>query len=208
MATNVFLATSDVKNYLNISSTITTYDDDIAVFIPIVLHDIVAYTNNNYLDPYHYAQSFEVVFASTGTITLESDSTSDWNKLVQSGETVYVHNAWFNNDKFFSIGSISSSFVLVVNETPVSESSSDFLDIRKRSNWVTISRCYFPEDIKYTGAQMVWYKLRNSTNIQGDNITSESLGDYSHSFRDSGKAGFRGYPQATLDTLKRVMPIW
>ena len=202
---SVLLNTTDVKAFLNLSTSSTTYDTAIALYIPVILDDIVAYTRNKFFESNHWVDNTGFVVSSSNvTITLPSDSTSNWEKELQADDTIYLNGFWFN-DGYYSVSSLTTS-VITTNEALIDESSTDYA-IRS-----IVHRCKFPDYVKAIGARMIWFKIGNSTNVQGGDITSESYGGYSRTYSGVGSAegtgSFGGYPSNILSGLKRVAKLW
>jgi hypothetical protein len=191
----MLMTTTECKSLLNITSTV--YDSLIETYIPFVWKDIVRYTNNNYIQ--RKISSYQFVFSTSKTITIENTSTYDFTKEFLPGDTILVNRSYLN-DNFYTV-STRSTHVLTVNEPINAENSTDY----QITSY--IYRCSIPDEVKLIASKMVWFNISNSTNFNGS-IASESYGNYSASYRDSGNSGSGIYPQALLSGLKRVTKIW
>ncbi len=196
----MIVTTTECKTLLNITSTI--YDTLIASYLSTVESDIFQYTGHRWHDAYHWLYDDGIVFSSTAkTITLSSDSTSSFLSEYFAGDTIDIVNSYHNN-RTFSIASITSSHILVVNETAIKNESSTNYDLS-----TYIYRCNFPDYLKMIASKMIWYLCQNTTTVTGD-IASESLGSYSVSYRDNGMSQYGTYPNALISGLKRKVGTW
>ena len=202
-STNVFMSSTEVKSYLGLSTASTTYDTDISIYTPIVWEDIKAITNNKFEEAYHWFQDDELVISSSNkTITIDTASTNDFNRLVQVGDTIQVSKTWFN-DGSYSVASFTTH-VLTVNESLIDENSTDYQ--------ITsfIFRVDVPNWVKAVGAKMIWYSLNNKTNVSGKDVKSERYGDYSVTYGTGDKASvgsYGGYPRSLINSLAKVRKV-
>lgn len=191
----MLMTTAECKSLLNI--TTTTYDSLIDTYIPFVWKDITRYTNNNYVQ--RKLSSYQLVFSTNKTITIEATSTYDFTKEFLAGDTILIDNSYLN-DNFYTL-STRSTHVLTVNESINAENSTDY----QITSY--IYRCSIPDEVKLIASKMVLFNIQNTTTVDGG-IASESYGGYSVSYRDNGNPQFGLYPQALLSGLKRVTKIW
>jgi hypothetical protein len=197
----MLLTSTEVKAILGLSTSVNTYDRQIDYYIPIVAEDIAEITNHRFHEAYHWVEDDGLTITSSNdTITLDSDSTYSFFKEFSIGDTIDICGSYFN-DGYYTISSITSSFILIVSEPLKAENSTDY-DIL-----TYIHKCKYNNSIKAIAAKMIWYKIQNSTNVYGE-IASESLGAYSVTYKDSGVASFNGYPNSLISGLKRVGRAW
>ena len=197
----MLMTTSEVYSLLGLSTSVTTYYDNIEMYIPFVLWDICEISNHKYHDAYHWLWNDHMNFSSSNqTITLGTNSTYSFYNEFTEGETIDVISS-YNNNGFYTIDTISSSHIMKVSESLINENSTDYAIV------TYIYRCLFNQNVKRIAAKMIWYNVQNMQMTQGD-IASESLGSYSVSYnrRDAGGIGL--YPASLISGLKKRVGIW
>lgn len=193
----MILTSTEVKAYLNISTAVTTYDSLIDYYIPVVTDEIAEIAGHRYRDSYHWVwNDYLVITSSDKTFTLGSASTYSFLQEFSTADTFDLIGS-YNNDNYYTISSITSSHVLTVSESVISENSTTY-DIKPY-----IYRCKWDRDVKKIASKMIWWNIQNTTTIQGD-IASESLGSYSVSYRTNANGrSFGGYPFNLIAGIKK-----
>jgi len=195
----MLLSTTECYAILGLSTSVDYPLID--VYIPFVLDDIVQIANHRFHDAYHWLKDDGLYFSSTGkTITLDSDSTYSYYNEYSTGDTIDVMRSYLNNG-FYTVSSITSSHILVVEESLINEYSTTY-DIES-----IIYRCDFLSNIKRIAARMIWWNIQNTTATQGD-IASESYGARSVSYQNSGRGSYGLYPTSLISGISRKAGSW
>jgi len=192
----MILTSTEVKAYLNISTSVTTYDTLINYYIPVVTDEIADISNHRYRDAYHWVwNDYLVITSSNKTFTLGDASTFSFLQEFSTGDTFDLIGS-YNNDGYYTIATISSSHILTVDESIISENSTTYA-IKPY-----MYRCKWTNDVKKIASKMIWWNVQNTTSVNGD-ITSESLGSYSVSYARGNTAISYGlYPSNLISGLK------
>jgi hypothetical protein len=194
----MILASSEVKAFMNVSTSSTSYDDLISLYIPVVANQIAEISNHWYHDQKRRVSQYNLLFSSNKTITIGSGSTVDWTIKFQPGDTIHIVNAYWNQNNGFKTVSTRTTSILTLEESISTENSTDF-------NLTTeIHGCYFPDSIKKIAAGMIWFNVNNPDTLEGDK-GSEGYGGYSVSWKDTGKEGYGTYPRSLISGLKKVV---
>jgi len=192
MSTSVLTNKTEVKSFLNITST--TYDTQIDALIPIVLEDINLYCKNYFIKSTAYFWDNGWTLSTASEIT-NSDTGDIFTEQFIDGDTIIIRGSKWNDD-YYTIASVESTKI-TVNESLNAESTD--------SN-ITIFRVDFFKDLPYICSNMIGYNLfaRNQAGNKG--VTSESIGDYSVSYgTGSGNvaAGSNAYPRSVISGLNK-----
>lgn len=166
--------------------TDTTYDSRITTLLPMVEGEIIEYCNNTFLDS-------DITFGGECTITAVAgvykivcaDGGMDDVGFAVS-DTVYLSGSK-RNDGYLTISAIADGEVTIA-EPLVAESTAVAVDL-------TLAR--FPVALTVYLARMIGYQIKHAEDA---GITSESIGKYSYSRKDSG-GGDSGYPAEILKGL-------
>jgi hypothetical protein len=195
----MMMTTTEVYTLLGLSTSVNTYANSITAQIPYVFSDIVEIVNHRYHDAYHWIWNDYMIFSSSNkTITLGNNSTYNFLTEFSTGETIDVISS-YNNNGFYTINSITSSHIIVVDESLINENSTDY------AIQTYIYRCFIPDNVKRIASKMIWYNVKNSDSFQ--QIASESLGSYSVSYVNSGKNNGL-YPESLISGLKKKAGSW
>ena len=175
---------AETKELLNI--TVTTYDDDFNVLIPIVQDRVVRLTNNEFRTRLKLADTF--TFSGT-TVTANNGNFA--TEGFDDDDDVLIEGAYRNNG-YYVVSSISTSVMTIstgalCSRTPVAELSGATIIL-------TVVR--WEQAIKPVIANMVWFDYKIRPTLKG--IRSESLGPYSVSYASGGEFG---YPDDIINGL-------
>lgn len=189
MSTNVLVATSNVKLYTGITST--GYDNLIENYVPMILDDIVNYTQNSFVNSTMYWYDDQITFTSNA---IERNNTSvDLSYFWRQGNVIRVLGSIFN-DGFYSVSSAVTSSSLGLNEILTTESS-------YTGKLIKLFRVDYPNDIPLIAARMIKHLILT---LDNPNITSESLGDHSISY---ATVGSNSYPVSIIKGLDKYRKI-
>ena len=189
------MTTAEVKAILGI--TASTYDTQIATFIPYVEKDIIDYLNNGFQDGYVYRQSgSEFAFApDTSTGDYITDGDSDFlNRGFLAGMDIVIEGGYSNTGKYTIASVTANKIVLTDKGTLIAQDMGDTNDDNQIGN-VKISRVKWPIALKIPAAKMVWNLIDDPT---PSDAKSESLDDYSITY-----AGSNAYPTKIVNMLDK-----
>jgi hypothetical protein len=194
------MTTAEVKSVLRITDT--TYDTDIAFFLPLVEDDLVEYLSNSILDGYVYretASDFAFVRGDSDTHDYITDKSSEFvEKGFLAGMDIAIEGG-FSNVGLYTIDSAAAGkLVLSEFEELVSQDQDDTSDDNYIGS-VRISRVKWPKAIKLAAAKMVWALIEDA---KPSSAKSESLDDYSITY-----IGSHAYPDRVvrlLDNFRKV----
>ena len=190
------MTTAEVKSVLGI--TASTYDSQIAFFLPIVEDDLIAYLNNTFSDGYVYRESasaFAFIRGDSDTADHITDTEAEFlEKGFLSGMDIIVQGGGAN----VGLHSISSASTgkLLLSETGVliAQDQDDTSDDNYIGS-VLISRVKWPNALKLPAAKMIWSLIDNG---KVDDVKSEKLDDYSITY-----VGGNAYPTAITEMLQK-----
>jgi len=189
MSTNCLVATSNVKLYTGITST--GYDSLIESYVPMILDDIVNYTQNSFVNSTMYWYDDQITFTSNA---IERNNTSvDLSYYWRQGNIVRVLGSIFN-DGFYSVSSAVTSSSLGLNEILTTESSGN-------GKLIKLFKVQYPNDIPLIASRMIKHL---TLTLDNPNITSESLGDHSISYT---AVGSNSYPESIIKGLDKYRKI-
>lgn len=182
---------TEIKTLLDIS--VSTYDNKIKLNMPIVEQFICNFCKNNFVDysntvpsyPRVYIQSDEISFVNS-TNSLDSSTLDLSSYKLAVGDNLRVYGSYHNN-KVFTISSISSTSIVFEDVNTVKDE--DY------SEFITLARIIYPEDLKKVYAFMINYNL-NKDNLKG--LKSETILGYSYTLSDNNKSG---YPDSAISEL-------
>jgi hypothetical protein len=178
------ISTTEVKNYLNISST--TYDTLIGLYLEPCLYDVFDYTNNYFENNAVRLISGQYTFSTTGTIVVDGTNFSTYS--FQSGDDIRV-KASKRNDGIYIAGTVSSATVTISTEyvygTTLKEETEEAT--------IEIVKMDFPASLKMTVSQMIKFRIDHITGTP----QSENLGDYGVTY------GGIDYPKSITDSLNK-----
>jgi hypothetical protein len=195
------MTTAEVKSILGI--TASTYDTQIAFFIPLVEDDLIDYLNNTFSDGYVYRESasaFTFVRGDSDTadyITdteaefLEKGFLSDMDIIIQGGgANVGLHTvSSASTDKL-----LLSEYGILINQEQGDTKDDNYIGS------VLITRVKWPNALKMPAAQMIWHLIDDA---KASNVQSEKLDDYSVTYKAVAMAGSNAYPVEILDRLNK-----
>jgi len=190
------MTTAEVKSVLRITGS--TYDTDIAFFLPYVEDDIVAYLGHAFQDGYVYRESGNALAFTRGdsdthdTITDEDEDFLTYG--FAAGQDIVIEGG-FSNVGLFNIQTAAAG-TLTLSEYGelIAQDQNDTSDDHTIGT-VRISRVNWPKSIKLVAAKMVWYLIDKA---KEDDVQSESLDDYSVTY-----AGLNAYPTRILKMLDK-----
>lgn len=187
------IATVDeIKSILGITDA--AYDARIGVFMPLVQDDIIEITNNDFASKFLNHTSASTYFEETDSkIKNASDVFTSEPDLSDSKNIVVSYS--LKNSKHFTITSVGDNEI-VVDEAVIDESNDDGYN-------VTIRTVIFPEGLKATYANLIWFKINNTgvNAVNSGNISSKKLNDFSVSY-DTEKY-YKGYLKSDLEALNK-----
>jgi hypothetical protein len=190
------MTTAEVKSVLGI--TASTYDTQIAFFLPLVEEDLIAYLNNSFSDGYVYTESasaFTFVRGDSDTADYIGDTEAEFKeKGFLSGMDIIVQGGGAN----VGLHSISSASTgrLLLSETGIliNQDQDDTTDDNYIGS-ILISRVKWPIALKLPAAKMIWSLIDNG---KVDDVKSEKIDDYSITY-----IGGNAYPSAITDMLEK-----
>jgi hypothetical protein len=195
------MTATEVKRILGITDS--TYNIQIAFFLPVVEEDLIEYLNNAFSDGYVYRESgsaLEFVQGDSDTADYITDTEAKFlEKGFLAGMDITVQGGGAN----VGLHSISSASTgrLLLSETGIliNQDQDDTSDDNYIGN-ILISRVKWPNALKLPAAQMIWYLIDDS---KASNVQSEKLDDYSVTYKALAVAGSNAYPVEILDRLKK-----
>jgi len=195
------MTTEEVKSILGLTDS--TYDTQIAYFIPFVENDLVDYLNNCFPDGYVYRESgsdLEFVRGDSDTKDYISDTAAEFLvKGFADGMDITVNNSGAN-DGLFHIDSASTGKLSLIEYGVLIDQDLDDTADNNYTGTVLISRVKWPKAIKLPAAKMVWYLIDEA---KVSNVQSERLDDYSVTYGSLIYAGSNAYPKTIIDMLDK-----
>jgi hypothetical protein len=190
------MTTAEVKNVLGITSS--TYDTQIAFFLPLVEDDLIDYLNNTFSDGYVYRESgsaFEFVRGDSDTADYIGDTEAEFvEKGFLSGMDIIVQGGGAN----VGLHTISSASTgrLLLSETGVliAQDQDDTKDDNSIGS-ILITRVKWPNALKLPAAKMVWSLIDEA---KVNDAKSEKLDDYSITY-----VGSNAYPTKIIHMLDK-----
>jgi hypothetical protein len=190
------MTTAEVKSVLGI--TASTYDTQIAFFLPIVEDDLLDYLNTTFSDGYIYKESgsaFKFIRGDSDTADYIGDTEAEFTKKgFLSGMDIMIQGGGAN----VGLHTISSASTgrLLLSETGIliDQTQNDTKDDNDIGN-ILISRVKWPNAIKLPAAKMIWSLIDKG---KVDDVKSEKLDDYSITY-----IGGNAYPAAITDMLQK-----
>ncbi len=190
ISTNCLIATSNVKLYTGITST--GYDNLIESYVPLILDDIVNYTQNSFVQSTQYYYDDQISFSTNNNAITRNNTAVELDRFWMAGSVVRVLGSYFN-DGFYSCSTVASSYIYL-NETINTESSST-------GKLIQLFRVDYPKDIPLIAARMIKHMILT---LDNPNVTSESLGDHSISY---ATVGSNSYPVSIIKGLDKYRKI-
>jgi len=190
------MTTAEVKSVLGI--TASTYDTQIAFFLPIVEDDLLSYLNNTFSDGYVYKESvsaFAFIRGDSDTADHITDTEAEFiEKGFLSGMDIVVQGGGANVG-LHTISSASTDRLLLSGTgILIDQDQGDTKDDNYIGS-VLISRVKWPNSLKLPAAKMVWSLIDNA---KVSDIKSEKLDDYSVTY-----IGGNAYPTAIMNMLQK-----
>lgn len=175
----MLLTPTQISAYTSISGAVTQ------LHIDTVVRNINLITNNFFVSDMCFESFATFAGGSGGTITIVSNSWTDWG--FANGDVIYVY-ASHRNDGYKDVSTVSTSVMtLMTTSTAIAELS---------GRNIYFSVVQFPEELKGIAANMIAYDVDDRDAVAA-NVTSHSLGPFSESFggaNQSGDANPFGYP--------------
>ena len=188
------MTTAEVKSILGI--TASTYDTQIAYFIPLVEDDIMQYLNNTFADGYVYRESIsdlEFVRGDSDTTDYITDTSAEFLvKGFLSGMDIVVDGGYANVG-LYNVSSASTGKLKLTEYGVLVNQDQDDTEDDNAIGTIRISRVKWPIALKLPAAKMIWYLIDDA---KPNDAVSESLDNYSISY-----AGSNAYPTRILRML-------
>ena len=187
------MTTAEVKSILGITDS--TYDTQIAFFIPYVEKDLIDYLNNGFQDKYVSRESAsEFAFIpDTSTGDYITDGDSDFlNRGFTAGMDIAIEGGYSNVGKYTIASVTAGQMVLTDKGILIAQDMGDTKDDNQIGS-VLISRIKWPDALKLPAAKMVWSLIDDA---RPSDAISEKLDDYSITY-----AGSNAYPTKIINML-------
>lgn len=197
------MTTAEVKSILGI--TASTYDSQIATFIPFVEDDLLAYLNNTFPDGYVFRQSgsdLSFVRGDSDTTDFIGDTGAEFiEKGFLDGMDIHVKTQHGSaNDGLYNISSATTGKLKLTEfGILIDQDQNDTKDDHAIGS-ILVSRVNWPNAIKLPAAKMVWSLIDNA---KVSNVQSEKLDDYSVTYGSLTFAGSNAYPKTIIDMLNK-----
>lgn len=187
------MTTAEVKAILGI--TASTYDTQIATFIPFVEDDLIDYLNNSFPDGYVFRESGSALAFVRDTSTADFITDTD-AEFVEKGflddMDIFVQGGGANEGLYNVTAASTGTLILGTIGILIDQDQDDTSDDNAIGN-IRISRVNWPNALKLPAAKMVWYLIDNA---RPNDAISERLDDYAITY-----AGGHAYPTRVLDSL-------
>jgi len=196
----MLMTTAEVKSILGI--TAATYDTQIAYFIPFVGRDIISYLNNDFFDGYVYKESSSVFNVQPDTSTGDYITNTDSDFVVKgflAGQDIALRDGGANIGAYTVLSADANKIVITDKGVLIAQEQGTTADVNGIGS-IMVSRIKWPPEIKLPVSQMVWYLIDSAT---ASNVQSESLDDYSVTYKALSVAGSNSYPTEILDRLNK-----
>jgi ATP-dependent helicase/DNAse subunit B len=190
---------AEIKILLGLSDT--TKDALITANMPLVENAIISYCKNDFIEynqltpgmPRIFIQTDNIRFVS-GTNSIDRTDTSiDLSSYkLAVGDNLKIYDSYHNN-KVFTIKTITADSIIFESVNTVKAEDN--------SEWVTIARVVYPEELKRVYSMMINYNL-NKSNLSG--LESESILGYSYKISPSN---IYGYPDSFMSELSPYRKI-
>lgn len=188
------VSTTEVKTFLGIASTDTTYDTLIGAYLPIALQEFFDYTNNFFDNNAVRLVTSNITASSSGlTLVVTGTNFSTWSFV--SGDEIRVRNSK-RNDGFYTAATVSSATMTMTSSSDSVATYTLKNESELESQWI-INKIDVPMSVKPLIASMIKYKIDYPTGTP----RSFSLGDYSES--NSGV----GYPDSIIAGMNKYRMI-
>lgn len=190
------MTTAEVKSILGISAS--TYDTQIAFFLPIVEEDLIDYLNNTFSDGYVYRESgtaLEFVRGDSDTADHITDTDAEFTeKGFLSGMDIIVQGGGANVG-LHTVSSASTGRLLLSEYGILINQDQDDTTDDNHIGSILISRVKWPIALKLPAAKMIWSLIDNA---KIDDVKSEKIDDYAITY-----IGGNAYPTAITDMLQK-----
>lgn len=183
----MIISTTEVKTYLQIASTDTTYDDLISAYIEPCLYDVFDYTQNYFENNAVRLVTSQFTFSTDATIVVEGTNFSTYS--FQSGDEIRIKDSK-RNDGLYNAGTVSSATITISTGYAYGTT----LKSETEEAITTIVKMDVPVSLKPIIASMIKYRIDNYIGRP----KSERLGDYSVTYGDSGE-----YPDSITKSLDK-----
>jgi ATP-dependent helicase/DNAse subunit B len=190
---------AEIKVLLGLSDT--TKDALITANMPLVENAIISYCKNDFVEynqltpgmPRVFIQTDNIRFVSGTNSVDRTDTSIDLSSYkLAVGDNLKIYDSYHNN-KVFTIKTITADSIVFESVNTVKAEDN--------SEWVTIARVVYPEEIKRVYSMMINYNL-NKSNLSG--LESESILGYSYKISPSN---IYGYPDAFMGELSPYRKI-
>lgn len=191
------LTVAECKSLLGLEDN--TYNERIAIMLPLVEQDIAEYCNNWFADTAIYRASgseFDFVRGSTMTSSTQADyildAADDFSTAgFRSGMDVVVLGG--SNQGYYRLAAVSTDRLTLTSTGEIEDQSQTTYYIWPGK--MAIARANWPKSLKPVAAKMVWHLVDEPR--KGD-VKSESVDDYSVTF-----AGSNAYPERVIKGLSK-----
>lgn len=189
----------EVKRFVRISESDSSYDALIAEYLPIIEDDICEYLNNYFEDRaifVDHGAGLAFVRGNTLTSVASADYVTDDNDDFSTagfaaGMDVVIVGG--SNSGIYTVASVSSGTLTMTSTGEFVAQDQDLF--YKTPGRIRIARMRWPDALKPTAAQMIWYQIENS---KPNDAISEKVDDYSITY-----AGSNAYPARLVAKLSR-----
>lgn len=190
------ITAAEVKSILRITDT--TYDTDIAFFIPFVEDDIISYLGHAFQDGYVYRESGNALQFVRGDSDTHDSITDEDCEFVEKGfsdDMDIIIEGGFSNVGLFNVQTATTGTLLLSEYGElINQDQNDTKDDHS-IGFIRISRVKWPKALKLPAAKMVWHLINDA---KPDDVKSESLDDYSVTY-----AGTHAYPSRVVRMLDK-----
>ena len=190
------MTTAEVKSVLGISGS--TYDTQIAFFLPIVEEDLISYLNNTFSDGYVYkeqASAFAFVRGDSDTADYITDTEAEFLEKGFLSDMDIVVQGGGANVGLHTVSSASTGRLLLTDYGILINQDQDDTADDNYIGSILISRVKWPSALKLPAAKMIWSLIDNA---KVDDVKSERLDDYAITY-----IGGNAYPTAITDMLTK-----
>ena len=193
----------EVKRFLRISESDSTYDALIAEYLPIVEQDVCEYLNNYFEDRaifVDHGAGLAFVRGNTLTSVVSADYVTDDNDAFSTagfaaGMDVVIVGG--SNEGIYTVASVSSGTLTMTSTGEFVAQDQDLF--YKTPGRIRIARIVWPDALKPIAAKMLWYQVDNA---KPNGAISEKIDDYSITY-----AGSNAYPSQLVHQLSRYRQV-
>lgn len=189
---------NEVKQIIGMSTSYTSKDQQIKLFMQICEHDIHDICKNDFIRNIDLA---EEKYYGSDTISFETstnkilDSDNSLADAFVSGNTIKVFYS-LDNDGIYYIDTVAGDGSYLT----IDSDYGTLIDEAAGQN-IAIHKLWYPKPLKFSIAHMVNYRLSIDSLKKAKGIESEKVDDYSVKF-SSGEGNLKfGYPEQIIASL-------